>query len=86
MRALWAVLLAMPLAAQQWPVYGGDSAGSNYSALDKIDRSNVARLKPVWEWKAGEAPMPQFKATPPGMIAASTEVAVSPVERIAETT
>jgi glucose dehydrogenase len=64
MRTFLLVFLVVPLAAQQWPVYGGDSAGSNYSALDKIDRSNVARMKPLWEWKAGEAPMPQFKATP----------------------
>jgi quinoprotein glucose dehydrogenase len=60
----WALLFTLPLAAQQWPVYGGDDGGSKYSPLEQINRSNVAGLKPVWEWKSGENPLPQFKATP----------------------
>ena len=31
-----------------WQVYGGDFAGTKYSALDQIKRSNVHLLKPVW--------------------------------------
>ena len=64
MRAAWALLLSAPLWAQQWPVYGGDDGGSKYSPLDQINRSNVARMKPLWEWKSGETPLPQFGSTP----------------------
>jgi glucose dehydrogenase len=31
-------------AVSGWEVYGGDPGGRRYSALDQIDRSNVARL------------------------------------------
>jgi len=64
MRHAGLILLAIPLVAQQWPFYGGDEGGSKYSLLDQIDRSNVAKLKPAWEWKSGEVPMPQFGSTP----------------------
>ena len=50
--------------AQEWPYYGGDQGGSKYSPLDQINRSNVSRLKVAWEWKTGEAPLPEFKTTP----------------------
>ncbi|HEX3877441.1 MAG TPA: pyrroloquinoline quinone-dependent dehydrogenase, partial [Bryobacteraceae bacterium] len=50
--------------AQDWPFYGGDQAGSRYSPLDQITRANASKLKVVWEWKPGEAPMPEFKTTP----------------------
>ena len=36
--------------AGDWPVYGGDAGGMKYSALDQINRDNVARLEPVWTW------------------------------------
>ena len=64
MRAAWALLLALPLSAQQWPVYGGDDGGSKYSPLDQINRSNVAELKLRWEWKPDESPIAQFNAAP----------------------
>ncbi|MBI2928033.1 MAG: PQQ-binding-like beta-propeller repeat protein [Verrucomicrobia bacterium] len=32
----------------EWPVYGGDFAGTKYSALAQINRANVTRLKPAW--------------------------------------
>jgi quinoprotein glucose dehydrogenase len=60
----WTVLFALPLAAQQWPVYGGDDGGSNYSPLNLIQPSNVSKLRLVWEWKSGEQPMPQFGSKP----------------------
>jgi quinoprotein glucose dehydrogenase len=34
--------------SHDWPVYGGDFAGSRYSALDQITRTNVHRLNPAW--------------------------------------
>ncbi len=48
----WA--LAGVLAAQEWPVYGGDAAGTKYSPLDQINRTNVAHLKPAWTFHTGE--------------------------------
>ena len=58
-------------AARDWPVYGGDPGATKYSALSGIDRSNVTRLAPVWEWATGEEPIEgggvrpgAFQATP----------------------
>ena len=34
--------------AADWPIYGGDSPGTKYSALDQINRTNVKQLKPAW--------------------------------------
>src|SRR5712675_2284566 len=59
--ALWAMLLWLPLsralvaqASGEWPAWGGDLAATKYSALTDINRSNVARLAPAWEWATGE--------------------------------
>ncbi len=46
-----------------WPVYGGDPGGMKYSSLTSINRDNVARLTPAWEWTVGEAPIPQSDST-----------------------
>ena len=48
---------------REWPVYGGDAAGTKYSALDQINRANVRRLKPAWvyrcdDMRAGSRPAP----------------------------
>jgi quinoprotein glucose dehydrogenase len=59
-----AALCCIAAFAQDWPFYGADQAGSKYSPLDQINRSNVSKLKMVWEWKTGEAPLPEFKTTP----------------------
>jgi quinoprotein glucose dehydrogenase len=55
-----------------WPIYGHDAAGTKYSALKQIDRSNVAGLKLAWKFQTGEPvePLhkyskgPAFEATP----------------------
>jgi len=39
---------------QEWPYYAGDSGGSKYSALDRINRSNVSRLKVAWTYRHGD--------------------------------
>lgn len=62
--ALLSACVAAPPPSVEWPFYGGDQAGTKYSALTQITRENVASLKPVWEWKTGEKPMEQFKTTP----------------------
>jgi len=33
-----------------WPSYNGETRGYRYSALDQINRSNVTRLAPKWEF------------------------------------
>jgi quinoprotein glucose dehydrogenase len=54
----------------EWPFYGGDQAGSRYSSLTQINKSNVKNLKPAWTWKSGEKPMPEY-GTSPGMFEAT---------------
>lgn len=36
---------AEPLKEVDWPFFGGDQAGSKYSALTQINRDNVGKLK-----------------------------------------
>lgn len=54
-----------------WPVYGGDLAATKYSTLTDINRGNVAKLAPLWEWATGDSVMRDkgvrpgnFQATP----------------------
>ena len=42
-------------ASFNWPVYGGDLGATKYSALTDINRDNVARLAPLWEWATGDS-------------------------------
>ena len=65
-------------AGGEWPQYSGDLASSKYSPLDRINRSNLSRLRVAWTWDAfdnsnyiepgaapGRAKVPDgFKATP----------------------
>lgn len=37
-----------------WEHYSGDLTGSKYSALDQINRGNINKLEPVWEYSTGE--------------------------------
>lgn len=39
--------------ADDWPVYGGDKAGTHYSSLTQIDPSNVGKLEEVWRFESG---------------------------------
>lgn len=55
-----AVLASLPISAAQaggtadgeWPVYGGDKAGTKYSPLDQINRTNFTQLEVAWRWKS----------------------------------
>ena len=52
-------LLAQPVFAQQptaldWPTVGNDPGAMRYANLDQINTTNVARLKPAWEYHTGE--------------------------------
>jgi len=57
--------------AQTWMHYGGDEGGSRFSALDQIDRDNVAELELAWTYRTGAVaenprlkPFIDFQATP----------------------
>jgi len=39
---------AAPMAAANWPVYGGDHNGDRYSPLAQINAGNVGTLRPAW--------------------------------------
>jgi quinoprotein glucose dehydrogenase len=39
---------------RDWQVYGGDFAGTKYSALDQINRTNVTKLQPVWIYRCDD--------------------------------
>ncbi len=55
-------LAGAPAAAQDyhgWRTYGGDQGNSHYSALDQINRANVAELELAWRYaSAGGEPLP----------------------------
>jgi alcohol dehydrogenase (cytochrome c) len=63
------VFLALPLLAAEfatradWPSYGGTHSALRYSALDQINRSNVAKLAPAWIFQTGD-PETGLQATP----------------------
>ena len=41
-------------AQKNWAHYGNDEGGSRFVALDQINRSNVAKLVPVWTYHTGD--------------------------------
>ena len=43
-----------PDAMRKWHRSLGDATSNRYSALDQIDRSNVARLKRAWTYRSGD--------------------------------
>src|SRR6266850_1619486 len=49
-----AVTLMSQEAHRTWQVYGGDPAGTKYSALTQINRTNVQRLKPAWIYRCDD--------------------------------
>ncbi len=59
------VLAIVPSRPQvEWPYYGGDQAGSKYSAAADVNRTTVSRLGIAWTWKTGEKPLPDFGTAP----------------------
>ena len=52
-----AVVTVAPAQSQgtangEWRVYGADKAGTKYSPLDQIDRTNFGNLKLAWRWQS----------------------------------
>ena len=68
MRALLAILLAVPVAGQvsydrirraasepaSWLTYSGSYQSHRYSALQQITTANVGRLKPLWMYQVND--------------------------------
>ncbi|HET8622891.1 MAG TPA: glycosyltransferase family 39 protein, partial [Gemmatimonadales bacterium] len=55
-----------------WSHYGGDAAGTKYSPLADIDRTNVARLQLAWIWRTGERPwQSESRRSTPGLFEAT---------------
>jgi quinoprotein glucose dehydrogenase len=51
----------------EWLQHRGDAGSLNYSPLDQIDRSNVAKLQVAWRWRTenfGTSIWPNYEATP----------------------
>ena len=46
-----------------WPSYGGTHSALRYSALDQINRSNVAKISPAWMFQTGD-PESGLQSTP----------------------
>src|SRR5215475_7242726 len=63
------ICLSVPLLAADFathadrPSYGGTHSALRYSALDQINRSNVAKLAPAWIFQTGD-PETGLQATP----------------------
>ena len=41
---------------RDWPAYGGNAAGTRYSTLDQINRSNVSQLRVAWQYDPADTP------------------------------
>ncbi len=50
----WFCHAATVSQGQEWPVYGGNPAGTKYSPLTHIHRTNVHQLKPVWVYRCDD--------------------------------
>ena len=60
-----AVAAQRPVPAEvEWPYYGGDQAGTKYSALTDINAGNVHKLRVAWQWKHWETPLAEHGTTP----------------------
>src|SRR5207248_128714 len=73
MLLLWIVSVAHAQSSADagWPNYGNDPGGSRYSALQQINRNNVAQLRVAWTYRTGALARDQeldhkaaFEATP----------------------
>ena len=73
--------------AGSWTLYGGDAGGRRYSSLNQIDKNNVAKLKPAWEYHTGDVsdgsgdrPKSEFEATP--IVVGGTMFLSTPFNRV----
>jgi quinoprotein glucose dehydrogenase len=86
-----AATFARPAAADgsiaDWPYYGGDAGGSRYSPLTQIDKNNVTKLRPAWEYHTGDVSdgsdnrrKSEFETTP--IVAGGTMFLSTPFSRV----
>ena len=64
-----AVLAGISVTAQdkamiEWPFYGGDQAGTKYSAAADVNRDTVSGLEVAWTWKPEEKPLAEYRTQP----------------------
>jgi glucose dehydrogenase len=76
MNLLVAVAVTLPMLGQvaperiltadkepgNWMTYSGNYSAHRYSALDQINDTTVARLKPIWQYQTGS--LQKFETTP----------------------
>lgn len=55
---------ATPGEAVEWPTYRGNKLATQYSGLSQINRENVHRLRPAWEYRHGEPEGPGLHSNP----------------------
>ena len=48
----------------EWSYYGGDQGGMRFSPLADVNKDNVQRLQPAWQWKHWETPLSEYGTTP----------------------
>lgn len=53
-KAIFAVLSCAAACAADWKYYAADPAGTRYSPLKQIDRSNVHKLRVAWTYRSGD--------------------------------
>ena len=49
---------------RDWPVYKADSASSNYSLLEQVNRSNVSQLEVAWTFQSGDEELYTIECNP----------------------
>ena len=66
-------------APSDWPAYGGDDAGTRYSALEQVTPENVATLRVAWTWSTGDVPVPGPMRPIPGQDVRAGNFEVTPI-------
>jgi quinoprotein glucose dehydrogenase len=61
---LVSALTAQSQTGRDWPVYGGDPAGTRYSPLRQINRSNIRELRVAWQFDPSDGPASRLQAQP----------------------
>ncbi len=51
-------------AAREWHVYSGNPAGTKFSPLSQIDRTNVRQLRPAWIYRCDDARLNTIECNP----------------------
>ncbi|MBM3820432.1 MAG: c-type cytochrome [Acidimicrobiia bacterium] len=62
--ATTALIAQQPDQQVEWRYWGGDLAGTKYSALTDINPQNLSRLELAWQWKHWETPLDEYKTIP----------------------